>query len=181
MSTQSVPVNRLPSTNHQYLASGILESYLLGLVADDEKQQLEHLLATDPDVLADLNELEVQMETYFSDNAVPPPPGLKAAIERRINGTEIEKRDSDSHSRLNQPVPETEPPKPNYIDVEISDTHIRVHKNWRTAFIAVFILSKVFLVLGLYFYFKSDSQEQEIRRLKADAGQTAPLSRSIAP
>ncbi len=166
--------------NH-YLTSGVLESYLLGLVSTEEKEELERLLTSDPDVLAELNELEAQMELYFLDNAVPPPPGIKAAIEQRLNETEIEKQGSNSHSRFNQPVPETESPKPTYIDVEISDTQIRVHKNWRTAFIAIFILSKVFLILGLYFYFKSNSQEREIRRLEADAQQTAPLPRSKTP
>ncbi len=154
---------------------------MLGLVSVEEKDELERLLTSDPDVLAELNELEVQMELYFLDNAVPPPPGIKAAIEQRLNETEIEKQGSNSHSRFNQPVPETEPSKPNYIDVEVSDTHIRVHKNWRTAFIAIFILSKVFLILGLYFYFKSNSQEREIRRLEADAQQTAPLPRGKTP
>ncbi len=137
------------------------------MVSKDEKNELERVLTTDPDVLAELNELELQMEDYFLANAVPPPPGIKAAIEQRINKTEIQKWESDTDSRFKQTIPETEPAKSNYVNVEFSDTHIRVHKNWRTAFVAIFILSKVFLILGLYFYFKSNSQEQEIARLKA--------------
>jgi hypothetical protein len=176
-----VPVNNPTLKNHQYLTSGVVEGYLLGLVSKEEKDELERVLTTDPDVLAELNELEAQMEQYFLTNAVPPPPSIKIAIEERIYGAEIQKREPDVHTRSDQPISDTEPPRPSYIDVEVSDTHIQVHKNWRTAFIAIFILSKVFLVLGLYYYFKSNSQEQEIRRLKADVQQLAPLSRSRTP
>lgn len=151
------------------------------MVAQDEKNELERVLATDPDVLAELTELEIQMEDYFLVNAVPPPPGIKAAIEQRINKTDIQKREPGEHSRFNRTIPEPESAKPGYVNVEFSDTHIRVHKNWRTAFVAIFILSKIFLTLGLYFYFKSNSQEQEITRLKTTIQQTAPLPRSQTP
>jgi hypothetical protein len=161
--------------NHHYLTSGVLESYLLGLVSDEEKEQLEHVLATDPDVLAELNELEAQMEVYFLENGVPPPPGIKVAIEQRLSDTEITKWDANQQAHTQSPKSEPDAPRSNYIDVEVDNTHIRVHKNWRAAFIAVFILSKVFLILGLYYYFKADSQAQEIQRLKAAAQQTAPL------
>lgn len=169
--------------NSHYLTSGILESYLTGIVSDQEKQELDRVLSTDPEVLAELNELEMAVEQYLLDNGVPPPPGLGVALQQRINGTEIQKQESDTQSRFSQPTPEPQPQHStsNYIDVEVSDTHIRVHKNWRTAFIAIFILSKVFLILGLYYYFKSSSQADEIMRLKNDARPTAPIPRSISP
>lgn len=167
--------------NHHYLTSGVLESYLLGLVSNEEKEQLEHVLATDSDVLAELNELEVQMEQYFLENSVPPPPGVKTAIEQRINKPEIEKWKSDTYTNTNRSQPKPESPKPNYIDVEVDNTHIRVHKHWKTAFIAVFILSKVFLILGLYYYFKSSSQQDEIQRLKAGIQQIAPSPQRVTP
>lgn len=163
------------------MTSGVLESYLLGLVSNEEKEQLEHVLATDQDVLAELNELEGQMEQYFLENGVPPPPGVKTAIEQRINKPEIEKWESDTYTNTNRAEPKPEPPKPNYIDVEVDNTHIRVHKHWKTAFIAVFILSKVFLILGLYYYFKSSSQQDEIQRLKAGIEQMAPSSQRVTP
>ncbi|QJW88080.1 hypothetical protein HNV11_01165 [Spirosoma taeanense] len=155
---------------HQYLTSGILESYLLGIVSDKEKEEVERVLATDADVLAELNELETEMEQFFLRNAVPPPPGVRANILERLGETGLKKQASNPYSHFAR---EPEPPKPNYVDVEVSDTHIRVHKYWRPAFIAVFVLSKIFLVLGLYYYFKSNSLEQEITRLKAATEQTA--------
>lgn len=159
---------------HQYLTSGILESYLLGLVSDTEKEELERVLTTDPDVLAELQELEIALKQHLLQNAVPPPPAVKDAILKQIAGEmDIKKRESEAYTFTQEPA-QPEPPKPNYVDVEVSDTHIRVHKHWRTAFIAVFILSKLFLILGLYYYFKSNSLEQEVLRLKATTQHATP-------
>lgn len=165
--------------SHPYLTSGILEAYLSGLVTETEREELERVLATDPDVSAQLNELEATMEAYFVGNAVPPPPGIREKIELRIQETEIKKWEDVKQA---DPIPPS--PKPQsaqsqqYVDVEVSDTHIRVHKNWRTAFIAIFILSKVFLILGLYYYFKANSLEQEVNRIKSATEQTRPLPRN---
>lgn len=163
-------------TTHQYLTSGILESYLLGLVSDQQKADVEWLLATDQELQIQLNELEVEMEQHFLRNAVPPPPSVRSAVLERISESGIQKREEYAHTYEEKSQPE--PAKPGYIDVEVSDTHIRVHKYWRPAFIAVFVLSKVFLILGLYYYFKAGSLEQEVNRLKADTQQTAPSLRN---
>lgn len=160
--------------NYQYLTSGILESYLLGLVSEDEKQEVERLAATDPEIQAQLQELELDIERHFLENAVPPPPALKYTILEQINKTEIKKWGTEKDDQSKQKASDKSSDKPNYIDVEVDDTHIRVHKYWRPAFIAVFVLSKIFLILGLYYYFKSSSLEQEINRLKATTEQAAP-------
>ncbi len=39
-----------------------------------------------------------------------------------------------------------------YLHVETSSNHIRVHKAWKTLFIVIFILSKVFLALAIYYF-----------------------------
>ncbi|MFD2571617.1 hypothetical protein ACFSUS_13310 [Spirosoma soli] len=162
---------------HHYLTSGILESYLLGIVSDKEKEEVERVLATDPDVLSQLNELEIDIENYFLENAVPPPPAVRNAVLSRIGDSEIKKWEPTEQTRAKQDSAESKTAGPQYLDVEVSDTHIRVHKYWRPAFIAVFVLSKVFLVLGLYYYFKSNSQDQEIERLKAQIQQSTSLPR----
>ena len=162
--------------NHHYLTSGILEAYLLGLVTEQEKGELEQLLATDSDVRAQLQELEANMEDYFLDQAVPPPPGIREKIELRLSDTELEKWQDTSQTYTNTRSTQSQSTESPFIQVEIDDTHIRVHKNWRTAFIAIFILSKIFLILGLYYYFKANSLEKEIDRFRPVPQQTAPVS-----
>ena len=163
--------------NYDYLKSGILEAQLLGLFADQEKEEVTQLLATDEDLLGHLGELETEMEAYFLRNAVPPPPGIREKIELRISQTEVEKWVQPEQTRQNQQSAETAPKEPQYVNVEYDDTHMRVHKQWKTAFIAIFILSKVFLILGLYYYFKADSLQQEVARLRAET----QVQQTIAP
>ncbi len=166
---------------HTYIKSGILEAYLLGLTTEKEREEVDRLLATDADIQAELTELEADMEGYFRRNAVPPPPDIREALSLRISETEIKKWEETSYTQPNPKSTDTRSTEQSYINVEVDNTHIRVHKNWRTAFIAIFILSKVFLILGLYYYFKANSQEQEIIRLKAATQQTAPTPPNARP
>ncbi|WP_020602864.1 hypothetical protein [Spirosoma spitsbergense] len=165
--------------NYEYLKNGILEAHLLGLFADQEKEEVTQLLTTDNDLLDHLGELELEMEEYFLRNAVPPPPGIREKIELRISQTDVEKWVQPDHTDQSRRSTETASKEPQYVNVEFDDTHIRVHKQWKTAFIAIFILSKVFLILGLYYYFKADSLQQEVARLKAETQvqQTVPPRR----
>jgi hypothetical protein len=166
---------------YQYLKTGILEAYLLGITTEKEREEVQQLLTTDASILAELNELEADMESYFLRNAVPPPPGIREAIELQISNTEIRKWREPSQKHADPAWNEPQSNEHSYVKVEVDDTHIRVHKLWRPAFIAVFVLSKIFLILGLYYYFKSDSQSQEITRLKAEIQKTAPVSTSRTP
>ncbi|GAB3999137.1 hypothetical protein GCM10028807_48510 [Spirosoma daeguense] len=161
--------------NYQYLTEGVLEAYLLGLATESEKQEVEHLLATDNEVLAQLNEIELDMEEFFMRNAVPPPPAIREKLEIKLLETDIQKwvepEESTKKSRTSQER------ESNYVNVEVDDTHIRVHKHWKAAFIAVFVLSKIFLIAGLYFYFKASSLEQEVTRLKTESQQVVQPNR----
>lgn len=148
---------------HQYIASGVLEAYLLGLASEEEEHEVQQMKVLYPEISSALNDLEVAIETFCLESAVPPPPGTWELIEARTTSREIKKRESVNH---NQKTAEPQPEKPDYLEVAFSDTYIRVHKYWRIAFVAVFILSKIFLIAGLYYYFKADSQNQEIERLK---------------
>ena len=159
--------------NYQYLSEGLLESYVLGNLSKEDRLQAEYLISQDPDVALQLEEIEMGLEAHFMEHAVPPPPHIVVALQERLIGTDIQKWGEKRHSQVPPPAPES--PRSPYVDVEVNDTHIRVHKNWRVAFIAIFILSKIFLVFGLYQYFKADSLEQEIIRLNARQQTTSML------
>jgi hypothetical protein len=165
---------------YQYLTDGILESYLLGLVSEEQQKDVDHLLTTDPELQLQLSDLELELEDHFMRHAVPPPPAVRNAVLDRINEGEIQKRNRRQQS-YQRPDFTDGPSRSDYVNVEVDDTHIRVHKYWRPAFIAVFVLSKIFLIAGLYYYFKAGSMADEITRLKAATEQTSPLpgSRTI--
>lgn len=154
----------------QYIQSGILEAYLLGLASEEEQYDVQRMATAYPEINTSLNFLEEEIENLCLQEAVPPPPNTWQLIQARINKTEIKKYKPYRESYQNGSASAAE--KPDYLEVEVNNTHIQVHKLWRTAFIAVFILGKIFLATALYYYFKSNSQEQEIERLKAEVHQT---------
>jgi hypothetical protein len=145
----------------EFKESGLLESHLMGFTNREEQQQIREMVDGD-EALADyVSDLEAGMRSYFNRDSVNPPHATREIVELRT---------AKKHKHSYQT-----PPAANHtqiLDVEVNDTHIKVHKLWRPAFIAVFILSKIFLIAGLYFYFKSLSQADELNKLKTQVEQT---------
>lgn len=153
----------------------MLESYLLGLTTDTENELVERLLAQDDTLLNRVGQLNADLKHHFVQQAVPPPPAVRDQIELTITRQELQKRTHRDYTDFDYEEPtRNTTAQPNYVDVDVDNTHIRVHKNWRPAFIAIFILSKIFLITSLYFYFKADSQTQEINRLRTELNQASP-------
>ena len=127
-----------------YIQSGIVESYALGLATPFEKEELEQLLPHYPELKAALSEFEYHLELFAIENEVPPPTGTRERIEARIRETPAIRPSTNGGSRGSQ--------RTSYLHVEASSNHIRVHKLWRVAFIVVFILSKIWLGLAIYYF-----------------------------
>ncbi|OIN56845.1 hypothetical protein [Arsenicibacter rosenii] len=152
----------------EYITSGVLEAYLLGVISEEEEQEVQEMAFAYPEVKASLLSLEEEIELLCLESAVPPPAQTWTKIQARIGKSEIQKHQPYADPFSDAGAKSKEPPKPEYLEVEVNDTHLRVHKYWRPAFIAVFILGKIFLACFLYYYFKSNSLEQEVERLKAE-------------
>lgn len=151
--------------NQHFIESGILESYLLGMATQEEEHTVNQMMMTHADVSEYMGLLEENVQSYFRKVAVPPPTNVREVIQFRTGRTDIQKKAKPDF--YNIPADEA-PKKDEYLDIEVNDTYIKVHKWWRPAFIAVFVLSKIFLIAGLYYYFKASSQEQEIEKLKTE-------------
>ena len=63
-----------------YISSGILETYLLGLAGEEEARELEQLCLQYPEVKAALAEAEAMMENYAQLHAINPPAPAKEQI-----------------------------------------------------------------------------------------------------
>jgi hypothetical protein len=167
----------MATKSHQYLEEGFLEAYLAGLTSEQERAEMKQYLAENLDVQHELSEMETDMEQFFMRHAVPPPPSLRDAVMNRINETEIQKwkPNFEDHKQSRKSAKNGDRDD-QYVNVEVDNTHIQVHKYWRPAFIAVFVLSKIFLISGLYFYFKADSMERELNQLRQQNSiqQTSP-------
>ncbi len=148
----------------EVIESGVLETYLLGLAPVVEQKRIKEMIEADGQLANYLAETEDKIQTYFAKNAVLPPPVVRNILLLRSPDTDITKpKHVFKRTKQNE-----NPPAKKYLDIEVNDTHIKVHKYWRPAFITVFVLSKIFLIAGLYFYFKSASLQDEVARLKTE-------------
>lgn len=67
-----------------YISSGIVESYVLGLASPEEQAEFESMCSQYPEVLTARTNFEIAMEHQAMQNPVPPPPALKQHIKDLI-------------------------------------------------------------------------------------------------
>ena len=64
----------------EYISSGIVESYVLGLASPEERSEFEQLCKQYPEVLEARTAFELALEKQAMDNAIAPAAGLKSKI-----------------------------------------------------------------------------------------------------
>jgi anti-sigma-K factor RskA len=68
----------------EYIQSGILESYVLGLTDVEETTTIDSLRREHPEVEQAINDFSALLEKQALANAVPPPPEMKAKVMQAI-------------------------------------------------------------------------------------------------
>lgn len=68
----------------EYIESGIIESYVMGLASERERAEFERLCAQYPELVEARRRFEERLEGYASENAEPPPPEVKAKVLEAI-------------------------------------------------------------------------------------------------
>ncbi len=68
----------------QYIQSGIIESYVMGLASDDEIIEVEKLALEQPEVQQAIDDYSELLEQQAFQNAVAPPPGVKERLMAAI-------------------------------------------------------------------------------------------------
>jgi len=74
-----------------YILSGNIEAYVLGLLGEEEALELERLCLEFPEIKAAVQEAEEILENYAQLNAINPPEHSKAQIWATINNYTIDK------------------------------------------------------------------------------------------
>lgn len=75
----------------EYISSGIIESYVLGMATETERQEFENLCAQYPEIAGARNAFELALEEQMLHSSLPVPAQLKQAVEERLwdtSGTE---------------------------------------------------------------------------------------------
>lgn len=153
-----------------YIESGILEAYVIGAASEDEVKELLYLKTKYPEINTALQQLEADMERIAQHMSITPPPGTWDKIEQQIDDL-ILREDTEPDTfeqRTNRNGYKTHKTGSQYIEVEAESTYMRLHKNWKWAFWAVFALAKVFLVCSIYFYLENRQAQENIKELKTE-------------
>lgn len=160
----------------EYIESGILEAYVLGSASETEAQELLQLKEQYPEIRLALTELELDLEHIAQQMAIAPPPGTLEKIEANLHGLipnpELKQipgirknKDQKGKGRKRQNSDNQ------FIEVEGSSSHMRIHKIWRWIFAAVFILGKIFLAFAIYFYLENRQAQKQILKLEQQSEQ----------
>jgi anti-sigma-K factor RskA len=67
-----------------YISSGIIESYVMGLASEPERAEFEQMCAQHPELVAERRKFEERLERYAAEHAVLPPSEVKVKIFEAI-------------------------------------------------------------------------------------------------
>lgn len=150
----------------EYIDSGILEAYVIGAASEQEEKEVLRMKAKYPEVKEALLQLELDMEKVARHTAIIPPTGTWDKIEREIN--EITPRPEVKPAKFSRTFKPNNDKDNGFIEVGSTSTHMRIHKNWRWVFAAVFVLGKIFLGCAIYFYLENRQAQLQIKELKTE-------------
>ena len=153
-----------------YIESGILEVYVMGAASEAEVKEVLYLKARYPEINRAIQQLEEDLEKVANHMAITPPPGAWNKIEQEIDGLiHLKDNDPDMPKQKNGRANYNDHKAgDSYIEVEASSSYIKVHKNWRWIFAAVFVLGKIFLACAIYFYLENRQAQEQIKGLKTE-------------
>lgn len=149
----------------EYIASGIIESYVMGLATESERAEFEQLCTQYPELVAARRELEERLEDYALKNATPPPPSVKVKFFEAIGNPEVSS------------TPSSNPPK--IITMENAKSPAR--NSGLLRFVAA---AAVLLLVGMtYLYFQASNKSREdaatIQRLQTSLDTTQGILQKI--
>lgn len=126
----------------EYISSGIVESYVLGLASEQERAEFERMCAAHPELRQAREAFEIQLEQQNLSAAVPPPTQLRSRILAELKA---EKEKISALSSADNGVVQS---------IENSyDTHIVKMKSWwRYAAAASIVLLLASTALNFYFF-----------------------------
>lgn len=83
----------------EYIESGIIESYVMGLASDAERAEFDRLCAEYPELVAARRKFEEKLEGYAAENAVSPPPEVKAKVLEAIGMAAMKNKHTGGSSK----------------------------------------------------------------------------------
>ncbi len=135
---------------NNYIESGIIEAYVLGLATHEEQQELELLCIKHPEIKQAITDFEISMENEALNSTALAHPHLKDAIWKKINEIEA------------PIIPISKTQAPNHKTLTAAPKSIK----WlRGAIAASIILLLSSILLNFYYYGQYKSTIREVNAL----------------
>ena len=132
----------------EYISSGIIESYILGLASPEEAGILECVMKNNAEVKAAVEEAQKTLEDLATAQSVTPPADLKTKIWNRI-------QQEQTVEELHPVVSADIPPAKSQEEIKIQG-----NSNWKAFAVAASVLFLV-SVAGNLFWMNSQSEAKE--------------------
>lgn len=125
-----------------YIATGILESYVLGLLNPVEVQEVEQYAALYPEIRAEIEQIEQTLFQYAQGFELTPPPALKHQIWETLNA--LPAASTNDEKKLTAEIPQ---PIPTPIVVVRRITPVRY---WAMVAVILCLIISIFFNVVLY-------------------------------
>jgi anti-sigma-K factor RskA len=154
-----------------YIASGILEQYVLGMAAPAETEEVERLARLHPEVQREIDEIRSSLETYAQQFAQAPPAALQDRIWEVLSREDAPARTVPFSDTLSSPSSDTTG------EEDVATVRVAPASFWRTYGVAAsFLLLSVSILLNLYLF----TQLRRTRdRLTQATAQNTQLARQM--
>ncbi|MCW3462257.1 hypothetical protein [Chitinophaga nivalis] len=151
----------------EYIESGIIERYLLGLATPEQEAELHHLRRRFPLLETEIAAAEVRIEKQMLGEAVLPPIELKGLVFRHIR--EDNRYRENDHRQGHNGNGHTRG-GPTYINIQPGwNRNITVSIWWRCAFIALVVLVMSLAASTWYLYQRTTHLEEILLQSKFPA------------
>ena len=142
----------------QYIESGILSIYVLGIASEEEQREVEMLAEQHPEIAQEIAAIRVALDAYAANYAVPPPASLKQKLMHQLFAEE-----EDSNEEVLEESPElpslhdTEPP---YL---LGQPEVLLEPTRRSYMMAAsYIFLALSLLANVYFYSSWQRSEKDL-------------------
>jgi hypothetical protein len=134
----------------EYISSGIVENYVMGLADETESAEFERMCELYPEVKAAREAYELALEETAMMNAIEPPRHIKSKVFSEIE-IESEQQATALQSTISSPTAERKPA----IDFP---RKLKIHQYITAASLLLFIISSI---LAIYYSRRSSEAEQQ--------------------
>lgn len=146
----------------EYIASGIIERYVIGAVSDQERREVECMSSIYPELMDELRSAQSTIESYMESIAVEPPAALKQSILESIKG--VDQDPVEKKGKVVSMKPETSESEP----TKVIEMKPKSRLNWAVAAAVVPLIG-----LGIMYFGERNSRIEADNQLAKVEAETA--------